>query len=281
MKIFSDAFLETPTHDIVETIKNDGIWVCERAVTSDAIDQILQEIGGLDFRINVNSISPAVKNNQTYFNQFLAVSRTAFDLCRDRRITSIAKEALGPTHRMVGKRIYETRHGHYMSFHSDVEKPCDDPRQLDGLGFIFYMSDVDDGCFEIVENSQTWGASHLGSREEDEKLRKEQSIRRFPMPKGSYVIYNGRLLHRAEPIKAPDVRRQSFHFQVNRGQHVGEAIYVNIGWLDDLDDDAKMMFGYGAPHRVPKDFPTTSPETLPAGDQRIADYVRKSLKKFF
>jgi hypothetical protein len=110
MQLFSDDFLGKPAREIVETIKADGIFACERAVTSEAIDKILEEIGGLDFRINVNSILPAVKNNQTYFNQFLAVSRTAFDLCRDPRITSIAKEALGPTHRMVGKRIYETRH---------------------------------------------------------------------------------------------------------------------------------------------------------------------------
>jgi hypothetical protein len=280
MKLFSDEFLGKSAQGIVETIKVDGIFACERAVTSEAIDKILEEIGGLDFRINVNSIAPAVKNNQTYFNQFLAVSRTAFDLCRDPRITGVAKEALGPTHRMVGKRIYETRHGHYMSFHSDVGIPCDDPRKLDGLGFIFYMSDVEDGCFEVVENSQTWGASHLGSREEDQKLIKEQHIRRFPMPKGSYVIYNGRLLHRAEPIKEPGVRRQSFHFQVNRGPHVGEANFVNIGWLNDLDEDAKMLLGYGSPNRVVNDFPNTSPETLPTDDKRIGDYIRKSLKKF-
>jgi ectoine hydroxylase-related dioxygenase (phytanoyl-CoA dioxygenase family) len=280
MKLFSDEFLGKSAQEIVEVIRSDGIFACERAVTSEAIDRILEEIGGLEFRINVNSILPVVKNNQTYFNQFLAVSRTAFDLCRDPRITSIAKEALGPTHRMVGKRIYETRYGHYMSFHSDVEKPCDDPRQLDGLGFIFYMSDVDDGAFEVIEDSQTWGASHLGSREGDENLLKEQRVRRFPMPKGSYVIYNGRLLHRANPIKEADVRRQSFHFQVNRGPHVGEAIYVNIGWLNDLDDDAKMLLGYGSPHRVPT-FPTTSPDSLPPGDKQIGNYIRKSLRKFY
>lgn len=166
-----------------------------------------------------------------------------------------------------------------MSFHSDVGKPCDDPRLLDGLGFIFYMSDVEDGSFEVVENSQTWGASHLGSKEEDEKLMQEHRIRRFPMPKGSYVIYNGRLLHRAEPIQDPNVRRQSFHFQVNRGAHVGEPIFVNIGWLGDLDDDAKVLLGYGSPNRVVRDFPQTTAESIAAGDARISDYVKTSLRK--
>ena len=279
MRLFSDEFLQKSSQEIVETIKTDGIFACERAVASEAIDRILEEIGGLEFRINSNAISPVVNGNQTYFNQFLAASRTAFDLVRHPRISSIAKEALGPIHRMVGKRIYETRPGHYMSFHSDVGKPCDDPRVLDGLGFIFYMSDVEEGCFEVVENSQTWGASHLGSKEEDEKLLAEQHIRRFPMPKGSYVIYNGRLLHRAEPIKDQTLRRQSFHFQVNRGAHVGEPILVNIGWLGDLDDDAKVLLGYGSPNRVERDFPQTTPESIPPSETGIAKYVKTSMRK--
>jgi ectoine hydroxylase-related dioxygenase (phytanoyl-CoA dioxygenase family) len=280
MKIFSDKFAEASAHDIVETIRRDGIYACEGAIESDAIDRVLQDIGGLNFRINSNAISPVVSNHQTYFNQFLAASRTAFDLCVSERITSICKEALGPQHRMVGKRIYETRYGNYMNFHSDVGIPCEDPRVLDGLGFIFYCSDVDDGAFEVVEGSQSWGASHLGSKEEDERLRLEHKIRRFPMPKGSYVIYNGRLLHRAEPMKTPGLKRQSFHFQVNKGVHVGEAILVNIGWLDGLSDDAKVLLGYGSPNKVEHDFPRTGPNNLLGGDVELRKYIRESLHKF-
>lgn len=109
MQLFSDEFLQKSSQEIVETIKTDGIFACEHAVTSEAIDRILEEIGGLEFRINSNAISPVVNGNQTYFNQFLAASRTAFDLCRHPRITSIAKEALGPMHRMAASA--STRRG--------------------------------------------------------------------------------------------------------------------------------------------------------------------------
>ena len=278
MKIFSDHFEAMSAADIVNTIREDGIFACERAITGEAIDAIFEEIGGLDFRINNNGISPVVHNTQTFLNQFLAVSRTAFSLVTHDRIVSILEEAFGPTFRIVGKRIYETRHGNYMSFHSDVGSPCTDTRQLDGLGLIFYMTDVEEGPFEVVENSQEWGASHLGSREEDERLLESQKIRTFKMPRGSYVIYNGRLLHRARPIETPGVARTSFHFQVNKGKAVGEPVLVNIGWLEGLSEGAQTLLGYGVPNSVPTDWPRSSPQNLPKNNDKVREYVRQNLR---
>lgn len=280
MKIFSDEFLGTDINTIAHEIRENGIFSCERAVASEAIDTILDEIGGLDFRINTNTLNPVISKHQTYQNQFMALSRVAFNLVTHKRITSICDALLGQTYRVVGKRIYETRYGNYMSFHSDVGSISTVPQQVDGLGFIFYLCDVDDGAFEIVEGSHRWHENYLGSKENDETLIRDHSIRRFPMPKGSYVIYDGRLLHRARPMSIPDQARQSFHFQINRGSKVGEPIYVNIGWMNDLDESGKALLGFGEPTSTGETWPITTPAHIPKDNEQVRQYLKENFKHF-
>lgn len=280
MRIFSEEFLSTDIDNIVHEIQENGIFACEQAVAPEAIDTILDDIGGLDFRLNTNTLNPVISKHQTYQNHFMALSRVAFNLVTHKRITSICDALLGQTYRVVGKRIYETRHGNYMSFHSDVGSTSTVPGQVDGLGFIFYMSDVDDGAFEIVEGSHRWHENYLGSQENDEKLIANHSIRRFPMPKGSYVIYDGRLLHRARPINIPDQARQSFHFQVNRGTKVGEPIYVNMGWMNDLDESGKSLLGYGEPPTTSETWPITTPAHIPKDNEQVRQYLKENFKQF-
>jgi ectoine hydroxylase-related dioxygenase (phytanoyl-CoA dioxygenase family) len=219
--------------------------------------------------VNQNGISPVIRYNQTYLNQYLATSRTAFDLVTSDRITSICQELLGPVHRMVGKRIYETRFGQRMNFHSDMETPCSDPTDVEGLGLILYLTDTDDGCFQVIPGSQRIGRNDLGSRAGDAELEASGNIKSFPGPRGSYLIYNARLLHRAQPISEKGVRRQSMHFQVNRTEDVGEPILVNIGWLGGLSEAAKTLLGFGVPNKLTHDFPVTSLKTMPK------DYLRQ------
>ena len=97
------------------------------------------------------------------------------------------------------------------------------------------------------------------------------------MRKGSYVIYNGRLIHRGQPMQGRGPARQSLHFQVNRGAKTGEPIYVNIGWLGDLGDDAKRLLGFGVPNSVPDTYPPTSPATIVPSNRQAVDYIRQNL----
>lgn len=280
MEIFSEHFKTTPVSEIANEIRTRGIYACERAVRPEAIDQILQDIGGLGFRVNTNELLPVIAANQTYQNNFMALSRLALNLVCSERVTSICDELLGNVYRVVGKRIYETRYGQYMQFHSDVGKAPSADGTIDGLGFIFYMCDVDDGAFEILEGSQLWNEDTKGSKENDEKLLATEKVRRFPMPKGSYVIYNGRLIHRARPMEKPGAPRQSFHFQVNRGPKVGEPIYVNIGWLGDLSPKGRKLLGFGVPPQKPLNWPRTAPDSIPHDDPAVAAYFRKHFPHF-
>lgn len=281
MQIFNSAFLETPVQEIERRIHEDGIFAFEGAIESEAVDTIMEQIGGLDFQINVNSLLPVISKYQTYQNHFMALSKVAFDLVCHERISSICDAVLGDVYHIVGKRIYETRFGQYMPFHSDGGKVLreDQRHQTDVLGFIFYMCDVDDGAFEIVEGSHRWRETYTGTPENDAVLIEQNPVRKFPMPKGSYVIYDGRLLHRARPMTLPGQARQSFHFQVNRGYQVGEPIYLNAGWIGDLSERAKMLLGIGVPS-TQKTWPQTSPAHIPKDDERLIDYLRKNFARY-
>lgn len=281
MRIFTERFDDITAATIAAEIRENGIFACEGAVTDEAVDAILGETGGLDFKLNRNGISPAVYRDQTFLNQFMAVSQTAFNLVTSERITSLLRATLGAKFKMVGKRLYETRHGNYMYFHSDIESDPKDVSQVDGLGLILYLTDVEEGAFEVVEGSHRWGNKHLGSWPEDKRLIATERIKPFKMRRGSYVIYNGRLLHRAAPIVSPEVRRTSLHFQVNRGGKIGEPILVNIGWLGNLSEDAKMMLGFGEPNAVARDWPQTTPADLPAAEHGIQQYLKSSVGHFF
>ncbi len=276
--IFSEEFLSESADHIAETIRTEGIYVCERAVLPQAVDAIMAETGGLHFRINENTLLPVAFKGQTYQNQFIALSRTAFDLVCHDRITSISRASLGPKFAMVGKRLYETRSDSYMVFHSDLGAETRDPARVDGLGFILYMSDVTDGAFEIVEGTHRDGASYTGSREQDQALVRTRPIRAYPMPKGSYIIYNGRLIHRAQPLPADGAPRTSLHFQVNRDAAPGEPIYVNIGWLGDMSEDARQLLGFGVPNIIPHTYPVTTVRSIPKTHREAVAYIREELK---
>lgn len=278
--MFNREFLELPAAAIAADLRTRGYVAVERALDADAADAILRDVDDLRFEINRNAAPNVVSGAQTYATHIFARSKTAFDIVIHERVTSVLRAALGDQFRMVGKRVYETRSDHYMQFHSDVEKPCVDPAQIDAVVFIFYLNDVAQGEWEIVEGSHLWGERTVGSRAHDAALlaRPDVTVKGLAMPKGSMVIYNGRLLHRARRFKDPDYRRRSFFFQTNRSAKSSEPILVDVGFIPaDISDDARMLLGFGKPGQIAS-FPCSSVETLAwRKDRVLASYLAQAL----
>lgn len=265
--MFSKAFLDLDAGEIVEQVRHKGYYAAERALTEDAVGQILADVNNLQFEFNANTAPNVVHKGQTFANHVFARSQTAFDVAVHPRVTGVLREGLGNVFRMMGKRVYETRPGFYMQFHSDNGSPCVDPMQLDTIVFIFYLTDVYQGEWEIVEGSHLWGDARVGSQEQDAELinRPDTNVVGFKMPAGSLIIYNGRVLHRARQYTDPNFARQSFFFQVNRTSTPGEPMLINAGFIKpDLSDDAKMLLGFGVPSTQPP-FPSSSLKSLPIG----------------
>ncbi len=278
--VFSRQFLDMPATEIAEALRTTGYVAVEGALDPAVADAILADVDDLRFEINRNAPPNVMVGAQTYANHIFARSRAAFDLVVSERVLGILGAGLGDSFRIVGKRVYETGADHYMPFHSDVGKPCTDARRLDAIVFIFYLNDVFQGEWEIVENSHLWGERTVGSRADDAALlaRSDVKVRGLQMPKGSVVIYNGRLLHRARRFKDKAYRRRSFFFQTNRDAKGGEPMLVDASFIQpDLAPEARMLLGFGSPSIVPS-YPASSPQTLPiAKDDDLARYLTENL----
>lgn len=268
--MFSGAFIQVPASEIISSIQRNGYFTMECVLEPDCVDTILNDVNHLQFKVNENHCPVVMTRTQSFCNHFLARSGTAFRVLTSEAVTEICQRALGPVYRMVGKRIYETRSNHYMQFHSDVGSQPAAPLQIDGVGFIFYLCDTYDGEWQTITGSHEWGESYVGSRENDDELiaKHKDHIRSFPMPKGSLIVYNGRMLHRAKPIENDTFSRISMFMQVNRNASTGEPILVDMGYLDGLSDQAKTLLGYGKVATSPP-WPQTTEKSLPVAQDSV------------
>lgn len=276
MSVLAKAFRRISPEEIVRELRGTGYLAIEGALADQAADSILHDVDDLEVHINRNVPPNVVHRGVTYANHVLARSKTAFDVVTDSHVTDILRQGLGEVFSMTGKRAYETRGGSYMCFHSDILKPMEEADRLDSIVFIFYLNDVVDGEWQIVEGSHLWPQIAPPSRAYDDELlaRKDVTVSGFKMPKGSLLVYNGRLLHRAKPYAGGDWARRSFFFQVNRGHKKGEPILIETGFIGpDLSEDAKMLLGFGRPPRVPA-FPETSAIHLPQDARALEDAVK-------
>ena len=270
MSLFRDAFSRITAADIVGQLQARGYCAIEGALEPAAADAILADVDDLEVRLNRNVPPNVVFKGATYATHVLARSHTAFQVVTAPLVTDILRGALGEVFSLTSKRAYETRSGAYMCFHSDTAVAATDPARIDAVVFIFYLNDVAEGEWEIVEGSHLWTDAQTPSREQDEALaaRPGAVIRGFKMPKGSLVIYNGRLLHRARPYQSDDYARRSFFFQANRGPKKGEPILVETGFITpELSDDARMLLGFGRPARSPV-FPDANAGHMPQALRR-------------
>ena len=205
MTLFGDAFSRPGSDQIVGQLHQNGYCAIERALEPSAADAILADVDDLEVRLNRNVPPNVVFKGATYATHVLARSQTAFEVVTAPLVTGIMRGALGEMFSLTSKRAYETRSGAYMCFHSDTAVAQADPGRIDAVVFIFYLNDVVEGEWEIIEGSHLWNEAEAPSRERDEALaaRPGAAVRGFKMPKGSLVIYNGRLLHRARRPTAP------------------------------------------------------------------------------
>ncbi|SMF42294.1 Ectoine hydroxylase-related dioxygenase, phytanoyl-CoA dioxygenase (PhyH) family [Azospirillum oryzae] len=261
--MFSTQFKNTTAEEIAAAIETDGYFSCEGALTPEAIDRIFDEIGPLELQINSNRLTPVVNGLQTYFNQYLAASRTAFDLVTDERNIALCDMLLGDGHRIGSKRIYTTRAGHRMQWHTDNKNLKSTKQDMAGLIFIYYLTEPNGGEFQFIRGSHRWSMDIASSDLTDEYVEKNHAkdIVSFAVPRGSVIIYNTYGVHRARPITARGMSRTSLFFQVNKNPEDAERMYLDASMLGGIDERTAWFLGIGQPATF-ESWPFTSPQTL-------------------
>lgn len=273
MKIFSDDFIDFDVKQIVSSIKSDGYFFFENALTQEFLESIERDVKDHRFTTNKNGISGAYTESQYFLTNMLACSKAFFDYCTHQKVVDVCQQFMGEFFRLKALRYYETYGNMRMMWHTDSKNSAGfDPAS--GLIFIAYISDVFDGEFQYIQGSHEY-SRNSGKNDFDELLINNNSsdkIKSFKMIKGSVIIYNTHGIHRAKPTDNPNFVRKSLFFQVD-GNDKSEPILVNTSYVERLDENLKMYLGFGRNgNNTP--FPQTDESTIP--DFELKNLIIKS-----
>jgi len=209
------------------------------------------------------------KNNIRFLFATLSWGREIIDLYTHPDIVLAIDRYNGGESHLSNFRIYRTYPSGYerMQWHVDNKIDIDDAKtgrirheliKTPGIIFIMYLSDVQDGGFQIVRGSHRWSAKEEKENWDDREGQFAKDVVTFnDRPRGTAIIYDYRCIHRAKPYRGGQVRTSLFGQYSPASLPIGEPILLNARDLDGLNDMQKRVLNFGKP---------PSSENWPIGD---------------
>lgn len=261
--IFTEKFLAINPQDISRSVRTDGVFALENALSPEFLNGIETDVAHNGFGINVNNVHGVYFGSQYYVTHMLAVSRHFFSFCTHPKILEICAHVLGDHFRLKAQRYYETYGGHAMRWHTD-NKTDRGFSHIPGLIFIVYVSDVEDGEFQYIRGSHNWSGGKAYNEYDSAFIEHEHGgdVLSFSKPRGTLIVYNTYGIHRAKPVRRPGFIRKSLFFQVDSKVEDGEPILIKTEFADRLDERLKQYLGFGRPCEY-RSFPVTGLKHLP------------------
>jgi ectoine hydroxylase-related dioxygenase (phytanoyl-CoA dioxygenase family) len=262
LNLFTKEFQNIDCENIVKQLKEKGYFAFPKAINSEAINSIHNDATKFRLNLNKNEICGVYAEKQYFLTNLLSVSKTFYDFVTSKIILDICKKYLGNEFRLKALRYYETYGQHNMQWHTD-NKTDRGFEHIPGIIFIFYISDVEDGQFQYIEGSHLWSGKKAYSNYSNEFIQKnyKEKIKDFKFPKGSLIIYNTYGIHRAKSVSTKNFVRKSVFFQVDSEIENSEPIILNTKFITKVDNDLKMLLGFGKPSNY-QVYPKTSINTL-------------------
>lgn len=245
-EIFTKDFLSIDPEIINSELSKNGYFAFSSAVQSKLLENIKADATKNRGAINANVLPGVYLNQQFYFLNLLAASKSFYDYCTSQTILGICSRVLGINFRLKALRYYETHGGHHMQWHTD-NKTDRAVAQIPGLIFILYVSDVNDGEFQYIQGSHLWSGEKAYSDYSDDFINQNylNEIKSFKMPSGSILIYNSYGIHRAKPVRDNNFIRRSIFFQVDSDISNSEPILINTSYVQEVNEQIKMYLGFG------------------------------------
>jgi len=257
--IFDPEFLRVAPGAVADAIRDQGYFSFPRAVRPEFLARMQQELAAHAPRANHNDVAPVEFNEQYFFPHALACSLSYYRYVTSRFLRELCTAKFGERFRLKCHRYYETRHGHSMEWHADNVTNTGVVTDVDGLIFILYVNDVEDGEFQLVSDTfkerkeGIWTYNYTNSYIEQTF---GSRIRSFRMPAGSIILYDTYGIHRAKPIVSRSFTRKSIFFQVDASPDNAEKILINPAFVDDRDERLLDYLGFGQKHDFPANPPT-------------------------
>lgn len=271
MNIFTENFLNVPTSVIVKSVREDGYYKFEQALTEDFISNVQKDVGDAGISLNNNNVSGVyfTHGNQFFLTHMLAASKAFYNYCTNSKVLNFCKNIFGNQFRLKALRYYENFGGQVMMWHTDNRlyennKKGETHTSSPGIIFLAYLSDVDDGEFQYIRGSHIWSGENKHHDYTQDYISKNfgNDVVSFKGKKGTVLIYNSWGVHRAKPSSDKTLVRKSLFFQIEKDIEHGEPVLLNSEFVSNTSEEIKMYLGFGKKADL-KVYPQTNIYTMP------------------
>jgi ectoine hydroxylase-related dioxygenase (phytanoyl-CoA dioxygenase family) len=273
MSVYKSKFDSVLPTEIAHALNvGTGYYVLEDVINEEALPEMLSCFSSKEYLINNNDVGVVRAHSMNFHSHTLAASKSCYDLITDRRIRAICASFFAGPYKLSNQRMFETHTKAHMPWHTDNNLQAGNTfkgkHTLPGILFLFYLSDVSDtNPFQLVSHSHKWSAEHNERFFSDALVAQKHGdeIVTVQAPRGTLVLCNTHLIHRAKPFDSPGFKRTTFLFQVDAlsdeyAGH-GEKILINPAFIEDTSLEVLSYLGFGMLSNYPT-FPQTSVATL-------------------
>lgn len=272
-QLFTPTFDEADPKEIANELRRKtGYRVFHGAIAPDALSAILDKIERNDYLINNNTVGVVRSSWSNFLSHTLAVSQQCYDIITSEQVRAICRNYFDGSFKLSSQRLYETHTQSHLPWHTDnnllSENKFKAKHSLPGLVFLFYLNDVSDiNPFQLIPDSYTWADRSTDRYFSDEYIDENYAdqIVSVRAPKGTLILSNSHLVHRAEPFKCAGFRRYTFIFQVDEVSENyvghGERLLINPSFVNDTNPEILNYLGFGSPSDYVT-LPQTSVSTL-------------------
>ncbi|GAB2580803.1 phytanoyl-CoA dioxygenase family protein [Spirosoma areae] len=273
MGTFEFTFNQCVPAEAADELKDGrGFIIFENALSETTLSRIRATINLNEYLVNNNFVGVVHAQRMNFHSHTLAVSKDCYDIVTNEKVRTICNHFFKAPHKLSNQRIFETHTKAHMPWHTDNNLQSGNTftgkHTLPGLLFLLYLSDVSDtNPFQLIPDSHKWSAKHNERFFADEYIEQDYAdhIVTVRAPKGTFVICNTHLIHRAEPFNRPGFKRLTYLFQVDalseaHPEH-GEKLLINPSFVDDTSPGVLSYLGFGLESNYPT-FPQTSVSSM-------------------
>ena len=277
---FTTTFNQVNTIKIADELKHGkGYYIIENGISPEIVSEIVNTLDVDEFLVNNNNVGVVHSNGMSFHSHTLTVSKECYDIITNDKIRSICNNFFDGPYKLSNQRFYETRNKAHMPWHTDNNVQAGNTfvgkHNLPGILFLFYLSDVaDTNPFQFISESYKWSSTHKERYFSDNLIAQNHADNLVTVraSKGTLILCNTHMIHRAEPFERPGFKRFTFLFQVDAlsDDYVGhgEKLLINPAFIDDTNPAILSYLGFGLESNYPT-FPQTSIATM-SPDQLVS-----------
>jgi ectoine hydroxylase-related dioxygenase (phytanoyl-CoA dioxygenase family) len=196
--------------------------------------------------------------NARFLSSTLSWGREIIDLYTHPSVVALANAYTGDQVHLSNYRIYRTFPSETakMAWHVDNKIDTYDydqdqfvmhmVAQDKGLILIMYLTDIDEGGLQIVEESHKWTFEHEKESWDNQEAEFADKVVTFNhRPKGTAIFYDYRCIHRAQPYTSSKVRTSLFGQYSPSWMPTGEPILLNVRDLQGLSPEQQRVLNFG------------------------------------